>query len=143
MISTSIELVQRTLGMRPLEGESSKTTGLVREGDSVMWWGWKLGMPQLHESLITLYQRPDFFQDTMGRGRFRKFQHDHTFVEIGGHTLITDKIRFSLPMGIAGDVVGHYVMVPYIARQLRKRMRILKKVAESNEWQRYLPKDVD
>jgi len=135
-LSTNIALVGRTLGMRPIEG---KTDGMVAEGDRLVWAGWKFGLPQMHESLITQYERPAFFQDTMGRGRFKRFQHDHHLVEIDGHTLLNDKLRFSLPYGWPGKLVGRYVMVPMICRLLRQRMLLLKRVAETEEWRRYLP----
>jgi ligand-binding SRPBCC domain-containing protein len=93
----------------------------------------------MHESLITGYERPVFFQDTMGRGRFKRFQHDHHLVEIDGHTLLNDKLRFTLPFGWLGKVAARYVVVPTICRLLRHRMLLLKRVAESGEWRRYMP----
>jgi ligand-binding SRPBCC domain-containing protein len=77
----------------------------------------------------------------MGRGRFKRFQHDHHLVEIDGHTLLNDKLRFTLPLGWPGKLVGKHVMVPYLCRLLRERMLLLKQVAESEEWRRYLPED--
>lgn len=135
LLSTNIELVGRTLRMRPIEG---KTSGLIVAGDRLVWAGWKFGLPQMHESLITEYQRPSFFQDTMGRGRFRSFQHDHSLIEIDGHTLLSDKLRFTLPFGWAGKLVARHVLVPHIRDLLRQRMTLLKRVAESEEWRRYL-----
>ena len=135
LLSTSIELVQRTLGMRVVSG---KTSGLVEMGDQMVWAGWKFGFPQVHETLITAYRRPNFFQDTMGRGRFKTFAHDHSFTEIDGKTLLHDKVRFSMPLGIAGRMVATRVMVPHIARLLQRRFQLLKRVAESDEWQDYL-----
>jgi len=136
MLSTNIDLVARTLGMRPIEG---KTSGMVGSGDRLVWAGWKFGLPQMHESLITRFERPVFFQDTMKRGRFKRFQHDHQFAEIDGHTLLIDKLRFSLPFGWVGKMVARYVMLPYICSLVRDRMLLLKHVAESEEWRRYLP----
>jgi ligand-binding SRPBCC domain-containing protein len=135
LLSTSIELVQRTLGMRPISG---KTSGLVEMGDQLVWVGWKFGLPQMHETLITGYRRPDFFQDTMARGRFKTFSHDHSFTEIAGRTLLHDKVRFSMPFGFAGRLVAAKVLVPHIARLMQRRFQLLKKVAEGEEWRRYL-----
>ena len=136
LLSTSIELVRETLGMRPVSG---RTAGLIGPQERITWYGWKFGLPQLHESLITAYERPHFFQDTMERGKFKRFQHDHHLAEIGGHTVLSDKIRFSLPMGWAGNAVAKHLMVPYLARLLRRRLVLLKRVAESDEWRKYLP----
>lgn len=136
LLSTSIELVAETLEMRPMDG---KTEGLIVEGDRILWHGWKFGVPQFHETLITRYEAPTFFQDTMGRGRFRKFQHDHSLAEIDGHTLLHDKVRFALPLGFLGQMVARQVMVPYIAGLVQRRFQLLKRLAESEEWRYYLP----
>ena len=143
LLSTSLELVGQVLQMRPVEGGSRKTAGLVAEGDRIEWRGWLFGLPQVHESLITRYERPDFFQDTMVRGRFKRFQHDHRFTEIDGHTLLVDKLRFSLPLGWPGKMVARQVMIPHISGVLRRRMLLLKHVAEGREWQRYLPEGIE
>ncbi|MEO6982838.1 MAG: hypothetical protein ABI072_06955 [Edaphobacter sp.] len=136
LLSTHLELVGRTLGMRPMAG---KTTGLVTGGDSVLLGGWKCGLPQMHESRITRYEAPGFFQDTMSRGRFKRFQHDHQFIEIDGHTLLSDKLRFSMPLGWGGKMVGKYVVLPRISSSLRSQLELLKRVAENGEWRHYLP----
>lgn len=138
LLSTSLELVEQVLEMRPVEGGARKTAGLVVEGDRIEWRGWQFGLPQMHESVITRYDRPCFFQDTMARGRFKRFQHDHRFTEIDGHTLVVDKLKFSLPLGWPGKMVARYVVIPHIAALLRRRMLLLKRVAEGAEWQRYL-----
>ena len=142
LLSTSLELVGQVLDMRTVEGGSKKSSGLVVGGDRIEWRGRRFGLPQIHESLITHYERPSFFRDTMARGRFKRFQHDHHFTEIDGHTLLVDKLRFSLPMGQPGKMVARYVMVPHIANLLRRRMTMLKRVAESEEWRQYLPEGV-
>jgi ligand-binding SRPBCC domain-containing protein len=136
LLATRIELVEKTLRMRPVAG---KTEGHVVKGDRVMWRGRKFGLPQIHESLITRYERPVFFQDTMRRGRFKEFQHDHEFAEVDEQTLLTDKVRFSLPLGRLGKLVARRVLVPHICRLLQERMLLLKRVAESEEWRQYLP----
>jgi ligand-binding SRPBCC domain-containing protein len=143
LLATSLELVEQVLEMRPVEGGSRKTAGLVVEGDRIKWRGWLFGLPQVHESLITRYERPSFFQDTMTRGRFKRFQHDHRFTEIDGRTLLVDKLRFSLPLGWPGKIVARYMIIPHFSVLLRRRMQLLKHVAEGMEWRRYLPEEVE
>jgi ligand-binding SRPBCC domain-containing protein len=141
LLSTSIELVARTLRMKPIEG---KTSGLVMKGDKLLWAGWKFGFPQMHESLISQYERPAFFQDTMARGRFKRYEHDHYFYEMDERTVLNDKIRFSMPLGFLGRLVGQFVLVPYLSRRLRRRLVLLKRVAENRrEWRKYLPEQND
>ncbi len=140
LLSTSIDLVRRTLQMRPVEG---KTSGLIEDGDQLLWRGWKFGIPAMHETLITGYKRPTFFQDTMGRGYFRHFQHDHHFHFIDGHTIMWDIVRFSLPLGKPGHLVGKQVVVPHVLNLMSSRFAMIKRLAESDDWQQYIPSDAD
>jgi len=141
LLSTNVELVGRTLGMKPLEG---KTSGMLVADDRLVWAGWKFGFPQMHEIYITRYERPAFFQDTMGRGRFKRYQHDHYFYEMDERTVLNDKIRFTLPLGFVGRLVGQFVLVPYLSRRLRRRLVLLRKVAQNQkEWRKYLPEDYE
>ncbi len=136
-LSTSIPLVQRILGMRPVHG---RTAGFVTAGDTVLWRGWQLGLPQFHESLIEPFERPTYFRDSMVRGRFRTFHHDHRFVpQSDGSTLLADQVHFSLPFGLPGAVVGRFLLLPHVRRLLRRRFALLKELAEGSGWQRYLP----
>ena len=137
-LSCSIELVHDELGMNAVSG---RTTGLVRDGDTVRWEGWQLGLPQYHVSLISAFQSPVFFQDTMKEGRFQSFQHDHRFAETPAGTLLSDELRFSLPFGVAGRLVAQFIMVPHIRRLMKSRFARIKRIAEGNDWQRYLPAD--
>ena len=135
LLSTSIALVEQTIGMKPVEG---KTAGLIVSGDRLVWRGWKFGMPSMHETLITGYDRPRFFQDTMGRGRFRRFQHDHSFEEVDGYTLLVDNVRFSMPFGPLGRLVGKHLVVPHVLELMLRRFALLKRIAEGPDWERYL-----
>jgi ligand-binding SRPBCC domain-containing protein len=135
LLATSIPLVQQILGMKPVEG---KTSGLVVDGDRVVWRGWKFGLPATHETLITAYDRPAFFQDTMGKGMFKHFQHDHRFEDIDGRTLMADVVRFSLPFGPAGKLVGKHILVPHVLGLMQNRFAMLKRIAEGPDWERYL-----
>ncbi len=135
LLSTSIEIVQQTLHMHPVSGQ---TTGLITAGSQLVWRGWKFGLPAMHETLITGYDRPHFFQDTMGRGMFRHFQHDHRFEDIDGRTLLIDIVRFSMRFGAPGRLVGKHIVVPYVLDTMQKRFALLKRIAEGPEWERYL-----
>jgi ligand-binding SRPBCC domain-containing protein len=135
LLSTSIELVERTIALKPVEG---KTSGLVVGGDQLVWRGWKFGLPAMHETLITAYERPKYFQDTMGRGRFRFFQHDHHFERIDGQTVMWDVVRFSMPLGPVGRWIGRMIVVPHVLRLMRQRMELLRRIAEGSDWERYV-----
>lgn len=140
LLSTSLAIVERELGMHPVASrEVTRTEGLVLGGDRIRWQGWQLGFPNYHVSEITAYEPCRFFQDTMIAGRFRFFQHDHEFTEIGGQVLLRDTVRFRLKWGALGKLVAKRVMVPHIAGLLQRRFALLKRIAETEEWRRYVP----
>jgi ligand-binding SRPBCC domain-containing protein len=135
LLSTSIDLVEQSLRIHPVAG---KTTGLIVGGEHVRWRGWKFGLPVWHESLITRYERPGFFQDTMRSGLFRHFQHDHRFEDIDGRTLMADIVRFSMPLGPLGRSAGKYIVVPHILDTMLKRFELIKRIAEGTDWEAYI-----
>lgn len=140
-LSTCIELVQRELHMRPVRG---RTTGFVQNGDTILWRGWKFGLPQYHESIIEALEPNRFFRDRMLHGRFAAFEHDHHFeTQPGGATLLRDEIRFSMPWGSPGHIAGNLLLLPYTRDVLHRRFQMLKHVAETQEWRRYLKSDTD
>ncbi len=144
-LSTSVPLVQRTLGFKPVEGV---TTGHVTMGSRVLWKGWLFGMPQRHLTLITGYTAPHieadgtaraWFQDSQEAGRFRSFQHGHQHTQApGGPTVLSDEIRYTLPFGAAGYLVARYIMEPFIRRTLRSRFELLRQTATGDDYTRYL-----
>lgn len=85
--------------------------------------------------------RPSYFQDTMVRGIFRSFQHDHQFVEVTqGHTEMKDTLRFEAPVYGLGKIAELFLK-PYLRRFLRERNAVIKAAAESDTWRSYLPAD--
>jgi hypothetical protein len=137
LLSTSIAIVQRELHMHPVRG---RTSGLVTGGDTVLWKGWQLGLPQVHESLIEDFRPPVFFRDRMIAGRFRSFQHDHAFEDLhNGSVRLSDELRFTMPWGILGATAGQLVLLPHIRGLLHRRFALLKRLAETDDWRDYLP----
>ncbi len=137
LLSTSVAIVEKELRMRPVAGRIS---GLVSGGDTITWRGWQFGLPQVHQSLITGFDPGRFFQDTMIAGRFASFQHDHAFADNGnGSVTLVDELRFTMPFGWPGWLVGRVLMVPHIRRLLRRRFKLIKRIAETEQWREYLP----
>jgi ligand-binding SRPBCC domain-containing protein len=137
LLSTSVEIVEQELKMRPVHG---RTSGLVVSGDTVCWKGWQLGLPQYHESLIEPFDPPTFFRDRMIAGRFASFEHQHRFMDCGDGTVrLSDEVRFTMRWGWPGWLAGKWLLAPHIRGLLHRRFRLLKRIAESEEWRRYLP----
>jgi ligand-binding SRPBCC domain-containing protein len=137
-LSCSLELVHEELGMNAVSG---RKTGLVTGGDIVRWEGWQLGLKHHHVSKISGYEAPVFLQDTMLDGRFKYFQHDHHMTATTDGTLLSDELRFSLPFGALGALVARRIMVPHIRKLLKSRFARIKRIAEGDDWQKYLSED--
>ena len=136
-LSTHLALVADILRMRPIAG---RVAGHVTAGDKVLWRGWKWGLPHTHESLIEPFVPPIFFRDRMISGRFASFQHDHNFTaRKNGSVLMRDELRFQMPFGALGVLVGRILVLPHIHRLLRQRFALIKRLAEGDQWTQYVP----
>ena len=140
LLSTHLSIVQDELGMRPVPtSKGSRIQGFVTEGDTIRWRGWKFGLPQFHESLIEAFDPPRFFRDRMIGGRFKTFEHDHIFEDLEDNTTrLTDNLRFTMPLGRIGELVGAVFLTPHIHHLMRSRFLRIKRIAEGEDWQQYL-----
>jgi ligand-binding SRPBCC domain-containing protein len=105
---------------------AGRMTGLIELGEAVTWEGRHFGIRQQFTSAITAYDRPRHFQDSMVRGAFRSFVHDHYFEPCDEGTSMTDVLEFRSPMGAVGAIVDRFVMAAYLTRLLTKRNEIVK-----------------
>lgn len=136
LLSTSVAVVERELKMHPAAG---RRTGFVEDGDTVLWKGWQLWLPQFHQSEIRHLEANRFFQDYMLKGRFASFEHDHAFLNQGnGAVLLRDELRFAMPFGAPGWLLGRWVLVPHIRGLMRKRFALIKRLAEGDGWREYI-----
>ena len=114
-------------------------TGLIGLGQRVTWRARHFGVRQRLTSEITAMDAPNFFQDTMVSGAFRSMRHDHYFRTLeGGGTEMRDVFCFAAPLGVLGRVVEVLVLRRYMAALLHERNEVVKRVAESEDWRRYL-----
>jgi ligand-binding SRPBCC domain-containing protein len=109
---------------------AGRTSGLIELGEQVTWEGRHFGIRQRFTSAITTYDRPHHFQDSMVRGAFRSFVHDHYFEPCDVGTRMTDVLVFRSPLGVLGAMVDRVVMAKYLTRMLTKRNEIVKAVLE-------------
>lgn len=110
---------------------AGRTTGLIELGEDVTWRGRHFGIVQTFTSRITAFDRPSYFQDSMVRGAFKSFVHDHWFVAEGSHTRMIDVAVVAAPFGILGRLVEKIVLRNYMQRLLTTRAEILKRVLEA------------
>ena len=116
------------------------TTGLIDMGQRVTWRAKHLGVWQNLTSEITAMERPAYFQDRMIRGAFRFMKHDHYFRALPSEeTEMRDVFCFAAPLPILGRLAESILLHRYMRDLLRERNAAIKQIAESSEWQRYLP----
>ena len=116
------------------------TTGLVALGDEVTWRAKHFGIWQELASRITAFERPNHFRDSMVQGIFQRFDHDHFFAQRGNLTIMRDVFDFQSPFGILGRMADRLFLIDYMERLLRARNELIKTVAETEAWRRYIRK---
>jgi ligand-binding SRPBCC domain-containing protein len=120
--------------------EAGVTSGLLGPGQRVTWRARHFGIRHRLTSEITAMDRPAYFQDTMIAGPFRFMQHDHAFRTLpSGMTEMGDAFRFAAPLSVLGRLAEILVLRSYMQRLLRERNSILKRMAESGDWRKFLP----
>ena len=116
------------------------TSGLIGMAHHVTWRAKHFGVWQRLTSEITAMDRPAYFQDTMIRGTFRSMKHDDFFRPLSpDKTEMKDVFSFEAPLGILGRMAEIAFLRRYMQALLHERTAVLMRIAESSEWQRYLP----
>ncbi len=119
------------------------TTGLMGLDQWVRWRAKHFGVTQHLTSKITAFDYPHRFQDTMTEGVFKSMQHDHYFKAIStDETEMKDSFVFAAPLPLLGLLAERLFLNRYMENFLVKRNRIVKEVAESANWQAYLPRPI-
>jgi len=138
-LERSIDLHTKTAERTGERAIGGVTSGLIGMDEEVTWSARHLGITQTMTVRITEVDRPRYFRDRMVHGAFRFFEHEHMFVDLGDRTTqMKDELRFAAPPPLLGIVIEP-LLGNYLRKFLRERNRILKEVAESEEWRKYLP----
>ncbi|MBB5061021.1 hypothetical protein HDF16_005757 [Granulicella aggregans] len=120
------------------------TSGLVGLSQEVTWRAKHFGVWQTLTSKTTAMESPRYFQVTMVRGIFRFMQADHLFRSVKpGITEMTDRFCIAAPLPVLGPIAEAIFLRRYMLALLRERNAVIKQVAESADWQRYLQSEPD
>jgi ligand-binding SRPBCC domain-containing protein len=137
-LSLSIDLhvtSASSTGERAIRGV---TSGLIGEGETVTFQGRHFGLPWRHTSRIEALRPYSYFRDVMVAGPFHRFEHDHHFAVMNDGTRTRDEIRFSAHGGVLGRFAAKTFVRKHLVAFLLERNAVIKRVAESEEWRRYL-----
>jgi ligand-binding SRPBCC domain-containing protein len=116
------------------------TTGLIGLGEQVTWRAKHFGMCHDLTSKATAVEPPTYFQVTMVKGIFRSMQAEHMFRSLpSGATEQTDIFTIGAPLLILGPIAEALFLRRYMIALNRERNAVIKQLAESDDWQRYLP----
>jgi len=139
-LSRSVDLHAASTAQSGERAVAGVTSGLMSLGQEVTWRARHFGIWQRLTSRITAFDPPTHFRDSLVRGAFRRFDHDHFFSQQGEITVMRDVFDFQSPLGILGRIVDCLVLTRYLRYFLTVRNATIKEAAETDEWQRYLPK---
>ena len=137
-LSRSIDLHMASTNWTGERAIAGVTVGLIGLGQEVTWSGRHFGFRITHTSRITAFESPNYFQDCMVQGMFRRFCHDHYFETRGGKTLMRDVMEFEAPLGLMGKVVENLLLERHMRRLLERRNRCIQQTAESEDWKAHL-----
>ena len=123
--------------------EAGITSGLISLGQRVTWRAKHFGVWQTLTSGITAMDRPRYFQNTMIQGIFRFMKNDHFFQSLSPEeTEMRNTFCFAAPLPVLGRLAEVVFLRRYMGSLLRERNAVIKAIAESSEWQRYLPAEI-
>jgi len=115
------------------------TNGLVGLNQQVTWRAKHFGFWQTLTSKATIVEPPYRYQVTMVDGIFRSMQADHLFRSLpSGTTELRDNFAIAAPLPMLGPIAELLFLRRYMLRLNRERNAVIKQVAESDDWQRYL-----
>lgn len=120
-LSLSVDAHTSSMGCSKERAVAGVTRGEMSLGDHVTWQARHFGIPFRMTSTITAYDRPRRFVDEQTRGPFRRWWHEHTFLEKDGATVMTDVVRYAVPAGPVGRLVDALVLRAHMRRVLEAR----------------------
>lgn len=138
LLSLSVDLHKSSTAQTGEKAVAGVTAGLMKFGDTVTWEAKHLGIVQQLTSKVSAYDKPHYFVSEMIKGAFKKLHHQHIFKEENGVTLMTDIFDMQAPLGVLGTIAEKLFLDAYMKKFLVQRNEFIKRVAESEEWRKYL-----
>jgi ligand-binding SRPBCC domain-containing protein len=118
---------------------AGRTSGLLALHEETTWQATHFGLSFRLTSRITAFESPHRFRDSMVRGPFARLDHDHEFEDDGaGGTIARDLFDYAAPLALLGRLAERLFLTRHLSRFLETRNLALKRIAESDDWKRYL-----
>lgn len=138
-LSRSVDLHAASTAQTGERAIAGVTSGLMALGQEVTWRARHFGIWLNLTSRITAFELPTYFRDSLVRGAFRRFDHDHFFSQQGDITVMRDVFDYESPFGVLGRTADRLFLKRYLKQFLVTRNAVIKATAETDAWRRYLP----
>jgi ligand-binding SRPBCC domain-containing protein len=138
-LSRNVDLHTASTAQTGERAVAGVTGGLMALGEEVTWRARHFGIWQNLTSRITAFEPPTHFRDSLVRGAFRRFDHDHFFSQQGDITVMRDVFDYESPFGFFGRSADRLFLKRYMEKLLVTRNTVIKAAAETDEWRRYIP----
>ena len=89
------------------------------------------GLPLRWTTVITAYNPPHSFADVALHSPYSFWHHTHTFAEVDGGTLMTDEVRYALPLGPVGRLANSHWVKRQLERIFDFRAEAIRKLIDS------------
>lgn len=137
-LSRSIDLHVSSTAHTGEEAVGGVRRGLIGLNEDVTWRARHFGVWQTLTTRVTAFDRPAHFRDSMVRGAFQRFEHDHYFEATPAGTIMRDRFDYTAPCGFLGQLADAAFLESYMRRLLLIRNREIQRAAESDDWKKYL-----
>jgi ligand-binding SRPBCC domain-containing protein len=133
-LSLCIDLELEAIARYKSSAVAGVTSGLIGSGQTVTWSTRQFGTPVKHTSRITGFDAPVYFQDSMVRGIFRSYVHDHFFRSIDSKTTeMRDYLQFSMPVFMLGAFAERWIVKQRLSALIARRNAFIQRYAEQAE----------
>ena len=130
-ISRAVEAHTDSLAHTKEKVVAGRMSGLFELNDWVTWEANHFGIRQHLTVKITKMEPYSMFEDTMVKGAFKSFEHQHYFEQEGDCTIMKDVFSYEVPGWIFGRLVDKLVLNKYMTKLLITRNEAIKRTAES------------
>jgi ligand-binding SRPBCC domain-containing protein len=141
LLSLSVDL--HVAAARSSRGTANAAEGTIGEGETLTFKGRHFGVRWRHTSLIEKLRPHSYYRDVMVAGPFQHLEHDHHFAAMDDGTRMRDDIRFSARGGLLGRLATRIYLRKRLKAYLMERNAMIKRLAESEDWHKYLVRVVE
>jgi ligand-binding SRPBCC domain-containing protein len=143
LLSLSIDLQVASARSTRDEASTGSSDGPIGDAEAMTLQGRHFRARWGHTSLIETLRPHSYYRDVMIAGAFRHFEHDHHFARMDDGTRMRDEIRYSTRWGTLGRLATKMFLRKRLKAMLIDRNAVIRRVAESQDWRRYLESSVE